>query len=395
MFRKSLTQHCSRSSLQFKWVCMRIAILTSGRFHVCDLARELDAIGHEVAFYSLVPPWRTGRFGLPKRCNRWLAPYVAPLLATSMAVRNPRLKQAVDAALALALDQVAARLISRCDVFVGMSGLCMASGEAVRRKYRARILVERGSRHIQSQREILGVVSSTTRTRNPVSNRAVARELQCYEMADVIVVPAKHVVRSFVERGVPESKLFRNPYGVDLTMFRSTQAPPDAPPRVLTVGAWSLRKGADVLLEAWRRLPGTKLMHVGPLGDVDLPKDANFEHHSPVDQSQLASFYSQNHVFAMASREEGLALVQPQAIACGLRLVCTDRTGGEDLAELLVEQDALRVVASEDASALASALKASLSRKSKGMRDLLGASRNRLSWRAYGERYDRMLREGI
>jgi hypothetical protein len=53
---------------------MRIAVLTFGRFWVCDLARELDSLGHDVAFYSLVPSWRTRKFGLPNRCNRWLAP---------------------------------------------------------------------------------------------------------------------------------------------------------------------------------------------------------------------------------------------------------------------------------------------------------------------------------
>ena len=32
---------------------LRIAIATGGRFHVLDLARELDALGHEVRFYSV------------------------------------------------------------------------------------------------------------------------------------------------------------------------------------------------------------------------------------------------------------------------------------------------------------------------------------------------------
>ena len=71
---------------------MQVAILTSGRFHVCDLARELDALGHEVAFYSLVPPSRTRRFGLPSRCNRWLGPYVAPFYALARATRGTALE---------------------------------------------------------------------------------------------------------------------------------------------------------------------------------------------------------------------------------------------------------------------------------------------------------------
>ena len=36
----------------------------------------------------------------------------------------------------------------------------------------------------------------------------------------------------------------------------------------------------------------------------------------------------------MASVEEGMAMVQMQALACGLPLICTTNTGGEDLLQL-------------------------------------------------------------
>ena len=53
----------------------RIAIATAGRFHVLDLARELAALGHEVRFYSMLPPSRTASFGLQadstSTCCRW------------------------------------------------------------------------------------------------------------------------------------------------------------------------------------------------------------------------------------------------------------------------------------------------------------------------------------
>ena len=35
---------------------MRINILSPGRFHVCDLARELARNGHDVKFYSSLIP---------------------------------------------------------------------------------------------------------------------------------------------------------------------------------------------------------------------------------------------------------------------------------------------------------------------------------------------------
>jgi starch synthase len=377
---------------------MRIAILTSGRFHVCDLARELDALGHEVAFYSLVPPWRTRRFGLPARCNRWLMPYVAPFFAAARASRGTRLESRSDQLLAIGLDRVASMVINRCDVFIGMSGMCLHTIEAMRSKYRAKVFVERGSRHILSQREILESLPRTPGSQPPVPDWSVQRELAEYDLADSIVVPSMHVVQSFIERGIKESRIFRNPYGVNLDMFPATESPtPESPSQIVMTGAWSLRKGCDILVDAWRRINGARLLHVGSVEDAPLPSEHGFEHHAPVDQNQLSRFYARGHVFALASREDGLALVQAQALASGLRLVCTDRTGGEDLRYFLDDPDLISIVPSSDATALSSALARALesARLVRGLRDLLGRARDKLSWHAYGERYNQALAERV
>lgn len=374
---------------------MRIALLTSGRFHICDLARELDSLGHDVAFYSLVPPWRTRKFGLPNKCNRWLAPYVAPLYVAARAAKRTAFEARANELLIEALDRVASTLISRCDVFIGVSGMCLHSIQAVRRRYKASIFVERGSRHIVSQKEILENIPGKKVSAVYVSEWSVRRETAEYELADTIVVPAKHVVESFTERGVPGSRIFRNPYGVDLDMFPATPAPSQARPQILMAGTWSLRKGCDVLADAWRSLGEVGLIHVGAVDDAPLPPEPNFSHYSPVEQCHLTGFYSRSHVFGLASREEGLALVQAQALASGLPVVCTDRTGGEDLREYLQNPDLVSVVASDDPTALASALQIALdkARSMKGLRDLLGPGRPALSWKAYGMRYDVALGE--
>ncbi len=48
-------------------------------------------------------------------------------------------------------------------------------------------------------------------------------------------------------------------------------------------------------------------------------------------QKELYKYYSQGSVFVMPSIEEGLSMVQLQAMACGLPLICTTNTGGEDV----------------------------------------------------------------
>ncbi len=375
---------------------MRVAILTSGRFHVCDLARELDRLGHDVAFYSLVPSWRTRRFGLPTRCSRWLGPLVAPLLGADILARNQSVRAATTRALSVALDHVAARVITRCDVFIGMSSLSLHTLQVVRRKFGARVFLERGSRHIVSQREILDTIPGARITRSAVPQWAVDRELAEYDLTDKIVVPANHAVSSFVEKGVLREKLFRNPYGVDLSMFPATASPaPGTPPRILMVGAWSLQKGCDLLVEAWRRLPGTELIHVGALAGAPVPNDPGFLHIDPVDQRKLSELYASAHVFALASRQEGLALVQAQALASGLPIVCSDRTGGEDLRECVRDPNVVSVVPVGDVDALAKSLRVALDAAlgHQGIRNHLGAAREKLSWAEYGRRYDAALRE--
>ena len=265
------------------------------------------------------------------------------------------------------------------------------------RRFGARAVLERGSRHIASQREILEGIAGAIPGARPVPDWAVRRELAEYEIADVITVPSRHVERSFVERGVAQRKLFHNPYGVDLDMFPATAAPPsDAPPTIIMVGEWSMRKGCDVLADAWRGLAadGVRLIHVGQLGDAPVPREPGFDHRGTVDQCALTGCYADAHVFALASREEGLALVQVQALASGLPVVATDYTGAEDLREYLDDSCNIAIVPANDVDALARGLEAQLAyaRAMHGVRDLLRSARDRLSWRQYGMRYDAMLR---
>ena len=68
--------------------------------------------------------------------------------------------------------------------------------------------------------------------------------------------------------------------------------------------------------------------------DMQFPESANMKHIEAVDQNTLIKYYAKAKIFVLPSREEGLALVQPQAIACGLPVVCSKFTGGKDIGEV-------------------------------------------------------------
>jgi len=61
------------------------------------------------------------------------------------------------------------------------------------------------------------------------------------------------------------------------------------------------------------------------------PKNSKITYIGHIPQRELYKYYSQGSVFAIMSIEEGLAMVQPQAMACGLPVICTTNTGGEDI----------------------------------------------------------------
>lgn len=304
--------------------------------------------------------------------------------------RAGRLRDLGEQTLVKAIAAAGIRTIEPCAVFIGMSGMSLAVARTARERYGASIWIERGSQHVLSQRRILAAIPGNA-TRGPVLTRfAIEQELADYAAADRVTVPTACARQSFLDNGFDPAKLFVNPYGVDLQMFPPTEAPPPEPPIILTVGAWSRRKGCDVLLQAWRTLKGVRLLHVGPVLDLALPADPDFEHHDAVPQSQLTEFYKRGHVFALASREEGLAVVQAQSLASGLRLVCTSRTGGEDLKEFLPDPSWITVVPPDDSQALAHALRNALNaarQQGSAIRDSAGACRENLSWRAYARRY--------
>jgi glycosyltransferase involved in cell wall biosynthesis len=370
---------------------LRIAIATAGRFHVLDLARELAALGHDVRLYSILPHAHAEIFGLDRRFHRSLLAYVAPLVAWQR-FAPCTLPDIHGWLFTRALDRTVTALLEPCDVLIAMSGIYVRALRAAKRRYGARVWLERGSRHILSQAEILAAVPGA---RGPTSD-IIARELEGYRLADRIVVPGRHVAESFERDPAAHSKLFVNPYGTNLDTFphRERSRRSGGRVRLIFAGAWSRRKGCDVLEAAIRRCEGVELRHVGIIGDQPFPSDDDrFVHFDAVPQSALAAIYHDCHVFVHASREEGLSVVLAQALASGLPLICTDHTGGSDLAHTPVLRDYITVVPHNDAPALARAIRTIADALTAGWRppDLSAADREALSWKAYAVRYEREL----
>ena len=57
----------------------------------------------------------------------------------------------------------------------------------------------------------------------------------------------------------------------------------------------------------------------------------NVEFLGPIAQAELVEEMSRSHVMVLPSIEEGLALVQAEAMACGCPVIASTNTGGDDL----------------------------------------------------------------
>jgi glycosyltransferase involved in cell wall biosynthesis len=269
-----------------------------------------------------------------------------------------------------------------------MSGIYLDAACYARRSFGARIWIDRASRHVLSQDEILAAIPGADRP----SPLTIRRELAGYSLADRIAVPSYHVMKSF-ERDVSlGSKLFRNPFGVDLAMFprRGNVKAAGKDINLIFVGTWSYRKGCDILISVIKRLQNARLVHLGAIGDIQFPSnDRKFIHFDPVVQSRVYQFYQGADVFVLASREEGLSTALIQALAGGLPVICTDRTGGADLAHTPGLAERITVIPHDDAEALTMAVLELHDRLRNGFvfSELSDADRETLSWKEYAKRY--------
>jgi starch synthase len=129
------------------------------------------------------------------------------------------------------------------------------------------------------------------------------------------------------------------PYGVDLGAFYPCAQKRKDALQVLFVGSISVRKGVSYLLDAFQQLQ-CKHKHLTLLGAIypDLKnKIKQLRDHSQisvlghVSQPRLKEIMSTSDVMVLPSVEEGLALVQAQAMACGCPVIASENTGASDL----------------------------------------------------------------
>ncbi len=321
-------------------VKLKVTILVGGRWHAFDLARGLKARGVLHKLITSYPWFKVKKWGFSREEvitlteTQWLD-------QASNRIMLGRYRTKLQHFIHERFAVTAARHIDGADVVHGWSSF---SEPAIARCKTLGVpfVLERGSSHMLTQCQLLEAECCLLDLPRDITHpKVVQMELAEYAAATRIAVPSRFVEQSFLRNGVQAEKLAYNPLGVNLAQFSISRRKSTGEFRIIYAGSLSYRKGIHYLVEGYRRaaIPKARLILVG--GSVSETQmligkvPTGLERLGHVSQSLLVDYYHEASVFVLASIEEGMAMVQAQALATGLPIICTDNTGGEDLLQLI------------------------------------------------------------
>lgn len=291
---------------------------------------------------------------------------------------------------------------SKSRMFVGWSGMSLHSIRKAKKKSIVTIL-ERGSTHIEFQNEILKAEYAKFGINFSVHQAVIKKELLEYMEADYISVPSYFVKKTFTDKGIPEEKIFVNPYGA--SKFFSTKSKEfnkkNKKFTIVYLGTLSIRKGLIYLFEALQLLQipldRFEMWFIGSVEPALRPtiekyRKDNWKFLGHVNHYDLEKYLVQCDIGIQPSLEEGLSTVIPQLMACGVPLIATPNTGGENI---IVNGKNGIIVGIRDPQAIAKNIQ-NLYQNPGRLADLKKAAtdsiQNGFTWDDYGTRYINFLK---
>jgi glycosyltransferase involved in cell wall biosynthesis len=157
-------------------------------------------------------------------------------------------------------------------------------------------------------------------------------------LADTVVVPSNFVRDSLPQDVLEQKHVEVVPFGSPEVMEHTRVVRGAGPLKVLFVGSMTQRKGLGDLFSAMRMLDSKKFeLHVlgSPVASMDFYRSqfAGFIHHSARSNFEVLELMRTCDIFVLTSIVEGRALVQQEAMSCGLPIIVTKNAGAEDLVE--------------------------------------------------------------
>ena len=160
--------------------------------------------------------------------------------------------------------------------------------------------------------------------------------------SDVVICPSRFVLDT-LPQNIRDTKTcivseFGTPLGIEQQQRRSKPGDKNSPLRVLFAGSMSQRKGLADLFQAMKLIHRTdvELVVMGsPVAPMNFYRSQlqQFTYEAPRPHEEVLQLMRSCDLFVLPSLVEGRALVQQEAMSCGLPLLVTDNAGGADLVE--------------------------------------------------------------
>ena len=157
------------------------------------------------------------------------------------------------------------------------------------------------------------------------------KDLEKYNLSDLILVPSLHCKKTLISMGVDPSKLKIVPYGIEENFLKST--PRTQIGKILFVGEVSLRKGIQYLAKASKILKSySKKYNFVAAGtiyvDTENPLFENIKFIEHIPRNEILNEFLTADVFVLPTLAEGVPRVVLEAMSCGLPVITTPISGG-------------------------------------------------------------------
>jgi glycosyltransferase involved in cell wall biosynthesis len=168
------------------------------------------------------------------------------------------------------------------------------------------------------------------------SEAKMARKTEEVTLADVVICPSQFVLDSLPEAIRQQKRCIVAEFGSPEISPRPERSQSNRPLRVLFAGSMTQRKGLADVFTAMKLLnrSDVELVVMGStVATMDFYRQqyADFRYEPTRPHQEVMSLMASCDVFVLPSIVEGRALVQQEAMMCGLPLITTANAGGSDL----------------------------------------------------------------
>jgi glycosyltransferase involved in cell wall biosynthesis len=223
------------------------------------------------------------------------------------------------------------------------------------------------------------------------SEEKLARKTRELDLAELVLCPSAFVLDSLPERARASKPCVVVPFGSPSLEAAelAERKPSEGPLRLLFAGALTQRKGLADLFAAMK-LVASKEIELVVIGSLLRPlawyheQFPHFIYEPPRPHRDVLRLMRTCDVLVLPSIVEGRALVQQEAMACGLPLIVTKNAGGDDL---IVDGETGFLVPIRSPEAIAEKINwfAESRARLPGMAIAAQRRASELSWQGYGE----------